>query len=304
MSKEREDKTIVSSVHSRQARPKNASLVQIYGTDLGRRFIITEDFTIGRDERNHLVLLDENVSRFHAQLSVREAIYLVDKESTNGTWVNDEVIEVHRLNNGDIIQIGSCILKYISSGNAEALYYEEIYQMMIKDGLTGVANRRYLDEFLERELAGALRHERPLSIAVVDADRFKSINDNHGHVAGDLVLKQLAQTINKTIRRDELLARYGGEEFLVVMPESNLEQATVLGEKIRHMVEQTPVTFENQRIPVTVSIGIAELSPQATCPEAFIQLADSALYRAKKLGRNQVQVYCPAQDASNTDNKL
>ena len=283
MSKKREDKTIVSSVHSKQEGPKNASLVQIYGADLGRRFIITEDFTIGRDERNHLVLLDENVSRFHAQLSVRDAIYLVDKESTNGTWVNDEEVEIHRLKNGDIIQIGSSIFKYISSGNAEALYYEEIYQMMIKDGLTGVANRRHLDEFLERELAGALRHKRPLSIAVIDADRFKSINDNHGHVAGDLVLKQLAQTINKTIRRDELLARYGGEEFVVVMPESNLEQATVLGEKIRYMVEQTPVTFENLRIPVTVSVGIAGLSPEATCPEAFIKLADSALYRAKKV---------------------
>ncbi|MBT6489383.1 MAG: diguanylate cyclase, partial [Deltaproteobacteria bacterium] len=244
--------------------------------------------SLGRDESNDIVLADENVSRHHAEIIMGDEITLVDQESTNGSRVNDDEIRKAVLANGDLIQIGSFILKYISSGNAEAIFHETIYNMTITDGLTEVANRRKLEEFLERELAGAIRHKRPLSVAVIDADHFKAVNDNFGHIAGDYVLRRLAHVIQGVIRKDELLARYGGEEFVIVMPESTLQQASVLAEKVRKLIEETKFHFEEHTIPVTVSVGVANHYSKLQDVDAFIKAADEALYRAKETGRNRV----------------
>ena len=162
--------------------------------------------------------------------------------------------------------------------------------MTIIDGLTEVANRRRLEEFLDRELAGAQRHGRALSVAVIDADHFKTVNDKYGHIAGDFVLRKLASVIQSIIRRDELLARYGGEEFVVVMPSTTLEQGATLGEKIRSLIESTDFEFENRKIPVTVSVGVATLQESVKSVDSFIHSADEALYKAKDQGRNQVCV--------------
>lgn len=284
-----DEKTRISIPAPLQTGPKNSSLVQIYGPNLGQRYIIDQPtLSLGRDESNDIVLADENVSRHHAEIIMGDEITLVDQESTNGSRVNDDEIRKAVLANGDLIQIGSFILKYISSGNAEAIFHETIYNMTITDGLTEVANRRKLEEFLERELAGAIRHKRPLSVAVIDADHFKAVNDNFGHIAGDYVLRRLAHVIQGVIRKDELLARYGGEEFVIVMPESTLEQSSMLAEKVRKLIEETKFTFEEHTIPVTVSVGVANHYSKLQDVDAFIKAADEALYRAKETGRNRV----------------
>jgi two-component system, cell cycle response regulator len=271
--------------------PTEASLIQISGPSLGTRYVIEKaELTIGRDASNDIVLDNENVSRAHARvLNQGTRILLEDLGSTNGSAVNDQDVATIELRNGDIVKIGSVILKFVSGGNAEALYHEEIYRLTIHDGLTGTSNRRSFDEFLEREYARAKRYERPLSLALFDIDHFKNVNDKHGHLAGDYVLRRMASKVKALVRREELIARYGGEEFAIVMPETRLEKAQMFGEKVRALVETTEFEFDNQKIPVTVSVGIATINASFENEIALIKAADGALYEAKNAGRNTVR---------------
>lgn len=266
-------------------------LIQIYGPKLGERYTLEADrSTIGRDLGNSIVLVDESVSRFHAKIErTARGFVLEDLESTNGSRVNDDSIKSCLLKSGDQLQIGSFILKYIGSGNVEAVYHEEIYRMMITDGLTGIANRRKLDEALENEFLRAKRYGRPLSIAILDADHFKKVNDNHGHIVGDFVLKKLATLFQQNIRREELLGRYGGEEFVVVMPEVDSSGAFQLAEKLRKTVETTVFKSGETELPVTISVGVATLGEEKSVKD-FLDTADQALYRSKEEGRNRVTI--------------
>ncbi len=272
--------------------PKEASLVQIYGPSLGSRYVLDKaEITIGRDASNDIVLDNVNVSRAHARLLCHDGrVVLADLGSTNSSAVNDQEITNAELRNGDIVKIGSVILKFLTGGNAEALYYEEIYRLTISDGLTGVPNRRSFDDFLEREFARAKRYERPLSLGMFDLDHFKLVNDHHGHLAGDYVLGRLASTLRTLVRREQLLARYGGEEFAIVMPETQLEKAEMFGEKVRSLVESTSFVFDGATIPVTVSMGLATLTTGIEDQMQLVKAADAALYEAKRLGRNRVCV--------------
>ena len=266
-------------------------LIQIYGPKLGERYSLDGDVaTIGRDLGNNIVLVDESVSRNHAKIErTTRGFVLEDLDSTNGSRVNDDSIKSCLLKSGDQLQIGSFILKYIGSGNVEAVYHEEIYRMMITDGLTGIANRRKLDEALENEFLRAKRYGRPLSIAILDADHFKKVNDTHGHIVGDFVLKKLATLFQQNIRREELLGRYGGEEFVVVMPEVDSSGAFQLAEKLRKTVESTVFKSGEAELPITISVGVATLGAEESV-KAFIDTADQALYKSKEDGRNRVTI--------------
>ena len=266
-------------------------LIQIYGPKLGERYSLDGDIaTIGRDLGNNIVLVDESVSRNHAKIErTTRGFVLEDLDSTNGSRVNDDSIKSCLLKSGDQLQIGSFILKYIGSGNVEAVYHEEIYRMMITDGLTGIANRRKLDEAMENEFLRAKRYGRPLSIAILDADHFKKVNDTHGHIVGDFVLKKLATLFQQNIRREELLGRYGGEEFVVVMPEVDSSGAFQLAEKLRKTVEGTVFKSGEAELPVTISVGVATLGAEESV-KAFLDTADQALYKSKEDGRNRVTI--------------
>jgi len=287
-----EETTQVAHQSSVMDAPKEASLVQIYGPSLGSRYVLDKaEITIGRDASNDIVLDNVNVSRAHARLLCHDGrVVLEDLGSTNRSAVNDQGITNADLRNGDIVKIGSVILKFLTGGNAEALYYEEIYRLTISDGLTGMPNRRSFDDFLEREFARAKRYERPLSLGMFDLDHFKLVNDHHGHLAGDYVLGRLASTLCTLVRREDLLARYGGEEFAIVMPETRLEKAEMFGEKVRSLVESTSFVFDGATIPVTVSMGLATLTTGIEDQIQLVKAADAALYEAKRLGRNRVCV--------------
>lgn len=298
-----EEKTRVSSV-SRiidKTFSGDSCLVTIYGPDLGKQYKLEENTTsIGRGAENDIMLDMDNVSRQHAQVIAKpEGFFVHDLRSTNGTYVNDREVGYERLRNGDLMKIGGAILKFLQGGDIEALFHEEIYRMTIIDGLTQIHNKRYFEEFLDREMARCSRYERPLSLVLFDIDYFKRINDGHGHLAGDFVLKQLANLVGRHIRKEEAFARIGGEEFAVIMPETTAERARIFGEKIRRIVETTPFEYEEQIIPVTVSLGLSEMGPHREMKD-FVGAADSRLYKAKSNGRNQVVGGEPAVSGKTT----
>ena len=271
--------------------PEDACLVLIYppGTNLGKRFELRESrIVIGRGQDCDVLLDRDAVSRRHARIErVAEGWRVVDLDSTNGTYVNDMQVREKLLGDGDRIKIGNAIFKYLTGGNVETAYHEEIYRMTIIDGLTGAYNKRYFIEQLERELARCGRSNRPLSLVMFDIDHFKDVNDSHGHLTGDYVLKELAARVRRRVRKDEIFARYGGEEFAVILPEANLEGAVAMAEKVRRLVEEEPFEFEQQSMQVTVSLGVATVTEEV--PAAiFIRAADDCLYRAKRAGRNRV----------------
>ncbi len=267
-------------------------LVVIYSSDarqFGKRHVLTEEpVTLGRGSENTIVLENDSVSRRHAKIEKRGRAYLVsDLDSTNGTYVNDELVKEYQLRRGDQVKVGDSILKFLSGSDVEAQYHETIYRMTIVDGLTGVHNKRFLMESLEREIPRARRHERPLSLLMFDIDHFKSVNDNFGHLAGDFVLKELAGVVKARLRPDDVLGRYGGEEFGVILPETAIQGAAKIGEELRLLVQAHKFTFEAEPIPVTISLGASQLQ-EGFDVLGFIKLADERLYAAKREGRNRV----------------
>jgi two-component system cell cycle response regulator len=167
---------------------------------------------------------------------------------------------------------------------------KRLEMLSITDGLTKLYNHRYFQDELARAFEESHRYQRPLSLAIVDLDFFKKINDSYGHAIGDEVLKTVSKLFQESIRTTDLAARYGGEEFAVMMPETELDDALVFAEKIRSMIESTPIETQAGPIKATVSIGVGTI-PHTRIHHAkeLIVAADKALYRAKKNGRNQVQ---------------
>lgn len=165
------------------------------------------------------------------------------------------------------------------------------------DVLTGWNNRRYLQVRLSEELARARRHQTTLTCLMLDIDHFKAVNDTYGHVAGDEVLRELAQRIESQVRASDIAARYGGEEFVILLPNTDADSGALLAERIRAEIASTPFELsDHESIPITVSIGIACVSPERddedlkTLGESLIARSDVALYRAKSAGRNRIAV--------------
>lgn len=175
----------------------------------------------------------------------------------------------------------------LENANKEILYLSQ------RDSLTGCYNRGYLNEHLPMEIKRALRYEHTFAVAMCDLDHFKQINDTYGHQCGDKVLKHFVSIIGDLIRTDsDWIARYGGEEFLLVLPETTLENAHRLCERLRKHIEKTPISFKRKKIPFTASFGVTGFTAQsdktALTQDALINRADKYLYTAKETGRNKV----------------
>jgi diguanylate cyclase (GGDEF)-like protein len=171
-------------------------------------------------------------------------------------------------------------------------------EMALRDGLTGLYNRRYLDDVLNREIHRAERSGKPLSVIMIDIDNFKQFNDRHGHDAGDFVLSALARAITRSIRPSDLACRYGGEEFAVVLPESGLDVAAQRAEEMRLAIRNTNLTHLGQRLAApSASFGIALYPGHGTSTQDLLKAADRALYRAKGEGRDCVHAGHGVPDA-------
>jgi diguanylate cyclase (GGDEF)-like protein len=167
----------------------------------------------------------------------------------------------------------------------------QLRRMATTDGLTGVPNRRHLMTMLDQEYARAMRYGRPLSLLMLDADRFKQVNDTCGHAGGDLVLKTLARIAGEGLRAMDRMGRLGGGEFAVFLPETGITTARIVADRLRRAVEDAEVLFQNQRIRFTVSIGISTLSVHTEGAEDLARRADTALYGAKSMRRNRVEMF-------------
>ena len=169
-----------------------------------------------------------------------------------------------------------------------AIVYERVENLAATDGLTGLFNRRYLEGALERELARADRSSSSLALLLLDIDHFKSFNDTYGHAMGDLVLKNVATTLQRCLRQADVLARFGGEEFVVLLPQVGERGAMESAERIRAALESSGIHPGGPRKRVTVSIGLATFPDHADSSESLLRAADEALYRAKDASRNRV----------------
>ncbi len=169
-----------------------------------------------------------------------------------------------------------------------AVYEKKLIEMNVKDGLTGIYNRRHLETKLSEEFERHKRYSTSFSMIMLDIDHFKKINDTHGHQCGDFVLKALTALIGKRMRTVDVLARYGGEEFCCLLPETSLEPAIALAEHLRKIVEKNIFEFNDTKLTITISQGVSEMRKNIESTEAMLKLADDALYEAKRTGRNKV----------------
>jgi two-component system cell cycle response regulator len=268
-----------------------ASLVIIHGVNLGKRFEIrNKEFIIGRSTQADVPINEENISRKHARIYKKNKIFIIeDLGSTNGTFVNTKKVEVRELIDGDLILVGNTLLKFISGSNFENKYHEELYRLATVDGLTQICNKKYFHERLKEEFNRARRYKRSLSFMLLDLDHFHNLNTAYGHLAGDFVLKNIAQLVSKNLRKEDAFGRYGGEEFGILLPEIELSNSLFLAEKMRKIIETGPFKFDGKNILVTASIGVATMNAEMTNPDQLIKAADDALYKAKSEGRNCVR---------------
>jgi diguanylate cyclase (GGDEF)-like protein len=263
---------------------------------LGRRYRVSAEapLEVGRSSETTLSFPDvPSISRRHARLVFNDGeVWLEDLGSRNGTFLNDEPLrEGKLLASGDRFQVGTVVFKFLHEEDAENAYHEAIYNLVIRDGLTNVFNRRRFQEELDREFQRARRYGRPLSLVLLDVDHFKRINDTYGHVSGDTVLRALAHALESLLRPEQLLARVGGEEFVVLCPETPREGAGVLAERLRALVEGLDVSSRGCQIAITCSFGVAELESAMRSSEELYAAADHTLYMAKSAGRNRVVIF-------------
>jgi diguanylate cyclase (GGDEF)-like protein len=279
------------------ASEKHAFLLVLSGPQLGEIFPLPSgrELIIGRREDSAVQIREDGVSRRHAAIEVRgSGASLKDLGSANGTWVDGKRVPEAWLEDGARVQVGGqTTLKFVWADELEARYQMRLAEGALQDPLTGLYNRRHLEERLLAELAAAQRHGRPVSLLMCDVDHFKGINDAHGHLAGDETLKMVAFVLRGAVRKEDVLARFGGEEFVVVARETPIDGAQSLAERIRRAVEKSRCVWQGQDLGVTVSIGVTVSTGLAElvsghAERAMIEAADRALYLAKQGGRNRV----------------
>ena len=284
-----EQDTAVTDISKLDSVPvRNAALFVLAASEerlKRKRFELQRDrVLIGRDEDIDIPLDDINISRMHAELTRTEGGWLVaDLSSTNGTLLNGQrLLAPTELRNGDRLKLGSVILKFLSGDDVESAFFEEVYQTMVTDALTGLANKDEFNRRLPDEVRRASRHGRDLSVVAFDLDHFKRMNDTHGHPAGDAILAAVGRIVARSVRAEDLAARTGGEEFCVMAPETNLKGAVTLANKLRLAIGSHVEEYGNKELSITISAGCAALLPGDTS-ETLVKRADDRLYDAKRL---------------------
>lgn len=268
-------------------------LMEMSGPDAGRltRLVGTET-TLGRGNDCTLCFHDPTLSRLHARI-VRNGTDFVfeDIGSQNGSLVNSRRVEQRVLRHGDRLRLGSGVqLQFHRVNEDEEQTLLHLYKGCVHDGLTGAYNRRYLEDSLALEISYADRHGTELCVLMLDLDHFKRVNDFHGHLAGDEVLRRIVSTLRPQIRREDFIARYDGDEFALMVREIDLGSAARLAERVQQLVEKLEIHFEGTILRITTSIGVASLRccGSGHSPSRLLACADEALYRAKRSGRNRV----------------
>lgn len=267
-------------------------LIQISGRETGQMHNLTgRTVKMGRDATCQIPLDDPHVSRLHCEIFTRNGTDIVirDLGSTNGIFVNGKRVTEQTLLDGDKILVGTRIyFKFAFQDAVDQNYQQSLFRAANIDNLTQLYNKKYFVDALSKEFSFSKRNNQPLSLMMIDIDKFKGINDTYGHIAGDLVLKTVGQYLLKHLRHENVAARFGGEEFAVILRNVDSDMSVIIAERLRTAIEQEKVNYRNQTIGVTVSIGIATLeNKNFETIEDLIRSADEHLYEAKEGGRNR-----------------
>lgn len=262
-----------------------------------------EEVILGRALEADVRVIDSKVSRQHARIYMVEGggingqSYVVeDLHSRNGTFLNGRKITIETLQNGDKITIGEHILRFDLLDEVDREYQKHIHRLISHDDLTGLLSSRSFFSELRREASRAKTETRPFCVLMMDVDHFKLVNDTYGHLTGSKTLEEIGSLIIKIMRSGDAASRFGGEEFSAFLLDADLAQGIVAAERIRGEVEDAEFTVVRHGSPgskhkVTISIGVASFPEDSRDPIELVEMADTALYRAKREGRNRVCAY-------------
>ncbi len=264
-----------------------------------------DEVILGRALEADVRVNDARASRLHARINIeRDAVTgevrckITDLASTNGTLVNGELLTERFLNEGDKISIGDHLFRFDMLDEIDREFQQQIHRLLSHDELTGLLSSKSFFSELRREAARAEVESRPFCVLMMDLDYFKKVNDTFGHLAGSQTLAQVGAVIKKALRAGDVGARFGGEEFAAFLLDADYAQGLVAAERVRTAVEQHEFQIarhdlpaENQTYHLTISVGVAAYPDDAKDPIQLIELADSALYRAKRNGRNRMCAY-------------
>ena len=263
---------------------------------------------IGRALEADVRLNDFRTSRLHARITTNAdpdssatTYKITDLGSTNGTLVNGEAITEALLNDGDKIEIGDHLFRFDMQDEIDREFQQQIHRLLAHDELTGLLTSKSFFSELRRESARAEIEALPFCVLMMDLDHFKDVNDTYGHLVGSKTLEETGHIIKAALRAGDVAARFGGEEFAAFLLDANYAQGMVAAERVRLAVAEH--AFSASRLgsaeapathQITISIGVAAYPDDATDPIELVELADSALYRAKRSGRNQSCAYRPS----------
>jgi diguanylate cyclase (GGDEF)-like protein len=263
------------------------------------------EVTLGRAIEAHVRVNDAKASRLHAAITTEidetsgETVFKIrDLKSTNGTLVNGRPITEVILRHGDKILIGAQLFRFELLDEIDRAFQQQIQRLLGHDELTGLLTSKSFFSELRREAARAEQTSQPFCVLMMDLDHFKAVNDNYGHLVGNRTLQDIGVIIKAALRSGDVAARFGGEEFAAFLLDADYLQGLVAAERVRRNIEQSVFSASTegatpaaQRFRLTVSIGVACFPDDAHDPIRLVELADSALYRAKRNGRNVTCAY-------------
>jgi diguanylate cyclase (GGDEF)-like protein len=290
-----------------RGRDRRPALVFLRGELLAVPIPLDRDEVIlGRALEADVRVNDARASRLHARITTERdpqtgfARYrIIDLGSTNGTVLNGQLITDELLQDGDKIVIGEHLLRFDMLDEIDREFQRQIHRLLVHDELTGLLTGKSFFSELRREAARAEAESRPFCVLMMDLDHFKQVNDTYGHLVGNQTLEEVGAVIMRSLRAGDVAARFGGEEFAAFLLDAQYAQGLVAAERVRAAVEEHhfPITRHSsaELVPqthhITISLGIASFPEDARDPIELVELADTALYRAKRSGRNRVCAY-------------
>jgi two-component system, cell cycle response regulator len=309
MSREEGDKTFTASAPPKaQAGERHPALVFLRGELLAAPIPLErEEVTLGRAIEADVRVNDARASRMHARIRVERdpatgaARYRVtDLGSTNGTLLNGRPVRDAYLEDGDKLTIGEHLLRFDLLDDIDREYQRQIHRLLVHDELTGLLTSKSFFSELRRESARSESEGRPFCVLMMDLDHFKAVNDTYGHLVGSQTIEAVGALITGALRAGDVAARFGGEEFAAFLLNADCAQGLVAAERVRAAVEGHPFSAvrrgsaqdTGETLRLTISVGVASYPDDARDPIELVELADTALYRAKNMGRNRVVAYC------------
>ena len=290
-------------------RERRPALVFLRGEPLAVPIPLERDeVTLGRAVEADVRVNDFRVSRLHARISTERdpetgvlRYRITDLGSTNGTLLNGQVVAQALLNEGDKVTIGDHLFRFEMLDEIDREFQQQIHRLLAHDELTGLLTSKSFFSELRREAARAEEDARPFCVLMMDLDHFKVVNDSYGHLVGSQTLEEMGSLLKGALRAGDVAARFGGEEFAAFLLDADYAQGLVAAERVRSAIEKHEFSAvrigssgELKTHHLTISVGVAAFPDDACDPIELIELADSALYSAKRGGRNRICAYRPS----------